>query len=136
MSTIVDLVAADKNLSTLLRGVKATDLEKELNLTGPFTVFAPSERAFGKLPEGELPFLLRPENKVELTTLLSSHIVPRKNKFSDFRDGQQLKTINGKELRVKVVNGNVSINGSTILGRDADASNGVVHSLDSVISGN
>jgi uncharacterized surface protein with fasciclin (FAS1) repeats len=133
MSTIADLVAADKNLSTLLRAVKATDFEKELNQSGPYTVFAPSERAFGLLHEGELPFLLRPENKAELTTLLSSHIVSGKNKFSDFRDGQLLKTINGQELKVKVTNGDVSINGSLILGRDADASNGVVHSLDSVI---
>jgi len=133
MSNITEIVAADKNLSTLLRGVKAYDMETELSQNGPFTVFAPSESAFGKLPQGELPFLLKAENKIILKALLGSHIVPGKSVFSDFRDGQKLTTISGRELQVKVTNGNVWINGSAILGRDLDASNGVIHSLDSVI---
>jgi uncharacterized surface protein with fasciclin (FAS1) repeats len=133
MSNITELVAADKNLSTLLRGVKAADMENELSQHGPFTVFAPSESAFGKLPQGELPFLLKTENKIILKALLGSHIVPGKTNFKDFRDGQKLTTISGRELEVKVVNGAVSINGATILGRDQDASNGTIHSLDIVI---
>ncbi|HOZ67874.1 MAG TPA: fasciclin domain-containing protein [Chitinophagaceae bacterium] len=133
MSNITELVAADKNLSTLLRGVKAADMETELSQKGPFTVFAPSESAFGKLPQGELPFLLKPENKIILKTLLDSHIIPGKTAFKDFRDGQKLTTISGRELEVKVLNGSVSINGATILGRDQDATNGIIHSLDIVI---
>jgi len=134
MANITELVATDKNLSTMLRGVKAADMEKELSLSGPYTVFAPSESAFGKLPQGKLPFLLRPENKQTLNTLMSSHIVAGKTKFSDFKDGQKLTTINGKVLEVKVSNGEVRINGSTIQGRDLDATNGVIHSLDSLLA--
>lgn len=133
MPKITEMVAADKNLSTLLRGVMAAGMETALNQEGPFTVFAPSESAFGKLPQGELPFLLKPENKTVLKTLLDSHIVPGKTIFKDFRNGQKLTTISGRELEVKVVNGTVSINGATILGRDMDATNRVIHSLDIVI---
>jgi len=133
MPKITELVAADKNLSTMLRGVMAAGMETELSQDGPYTVFAPSESAFGKLPQGELPFLLKPENKIVLKTLLGSHIVPGKTTFNDFRNGQKLTTISGRELEVKVVNGSVSINGATILGRDLDATNGVIHSLDIVI---
>jgi uncharacterized surface protein with fasciclin (FAS1) repeats len=133
MSNIVDVVVADKNMATMWRGVKAAGLETILSQTGPFTIFAPSEMAFGKLLEGELPDLLKPENKVKLTDILNQHVVEGKNIFKDFTDGQKLRTIGGKELSVKVINGNVSINGSGIQGRDNDASNGVVHSLDRVI---
>jgi uncharacterized surface protein with fasciclin (FAS1) repeats len=136
MSTIVDVVVADKNLSTMLRGVKAAGLEIELSKTGPFTVFAPSEMAFGKLAQGQLAELLKPENKVQLTGLLQQHVVEGKNNFKDFTDGQKLKTLSGKELDVKVSNGTVTINGAKIQGRDHDASNGVVHSLDAVLSAN
>lgn len=133
MSNITELVALDKNLSTMLRGVKAADMEAELSQDGPYTVFAPSESAFGKLPQGELPFLLKPENKIILKALLGSHIVSGKTIFKDFRDGQKLTTISGRELQVKVTNGEVRINGSGILGRDMEATNGVIHSLDSLI---
>lgn len=136
MSTIVDVVVADKNLSTLLRGVKAAGLENELSKTGPYTVFAPSEMAFGKLAQGELTELLKPENKIKLTSLLQQHVVEGKKNFKDFTDGQKLKTISGKELDVKVSNGTVTINGAKIQGRDNDASNGVVHSMDAVIAAN
>jgi len=133
MSNLTETVAADKNLSTLLRGIKAAGMETELGEGGPFTILAPSESAFGKLPQGELPFLLKPENKSILTILLGSHIIPGKTEFKDFRDGQKIKTINGRELQVSVSNGDVRINGSTILGHDTLAVNGVIHSLDAVI---
>ncbi|SRR6266487_3713956 len=136
MSNIVEVVVADKNLATMLRGIKAAGLETELSKKGPFTVFAPSEIAFGKLTKGELTELLKPENKVKLTGMLNNHIMEGKTNFKDLKDGQKLKTINGKELDVKVSNGNVTINGAKLQGRDTEASNGVVHSLDTVISQN
>lgn len=136
MSTITELMATDKNLSTLYRVVKAADMEKELNLTGPFTVLAPSESAFGKLPQGELPYLLKPENKISLASLLNSHIISGNYQFSDFHDRQKLVTLNGKNLEVSVTNGEVRINGATILGRDQHATNGLVHSVDNIISAN
>ena len=136
MSNILDVVVADKNLVTMLKSVKAAGLETELSKTGPFTVFAPTDLAFGKLAQGELTELLKPENKMKLTGMLNSHVVQGKTNFKDLKDGQKLKTISGKELDVKVKDGKVTINGATVQGRDSEASNGVVHSLDSIISVN
>ena len=134
MSNIVDVVVADKNLATMSKGLKAAGLETELGKTGPFTVFAPTDLAFGKLAAGEITELLKPENKVKLTDILNYHVVEGKTNFKDLKDGQKLKTMNGKELDVKVSNGNVTVNGSKVQGRDSEASNGVVHSVDSVIT--
>lgn len=133
MSNIVEVVVADRNLATMLRSVKAAGLETELNKEGPFTVFAPTDLAFGKLTAGELIEWLKPENKVKLTNILNNHIVEGKTNFKDFKDGQKLKAINGKELTVKVSGSHVSINGAKVQGRDSEASNGVVHSLDTVV---
>lgn len=137
MLTIVDVVTTERNLSTLLRGLVASGLETELLKTGPFTVFGPSEMAFGKLKRGVLPDLLKPENKVQLKELLQYHIAEGKISFKNFKDGQTLKTINGKELKVLVNSmGEVTVNGSKIQGRDSEAANGVVHSMDMVITAN
>jgi len=133
MSNIVEVVVADKNLATMLRTVKAAGLETELSKTGPFTVFAPTDMAFGKLAQGELSDWLKPENKARLATILNYHVVEGKKEFKDLKDGQKLRTISGKELDVKVTNGDVTINGSTVMGRDSQAANGVVHSLDRVM---
>jgi uncharacterized surface protein with fasciclin (FAS1) repeats len=134
MSNIVEVVVADKNLATMLRGVKAAGLENELSKAGPFTVFAPTDIAFGKLAQGEMTELLKPENKIKLADILNYHVVEGKTEFKDFKDGQKLKTLSGKQLDVKVSNGTVSINGSKVMGRDNQAANGVVHSLDKVMS--
>lgn len=133
MLNIVDVVVADRNLATMLRVVKAAGLETELSKTGPFTVFAPTDLAFGKLAAGEMTELLNPENKLKLADMMNYHVVEGKTNFKDLKDGQKLKTINGKELDVKVSNGNVTINGAKVQGRDGEASNGVVHSLDTVV---
>lgn len=133
MSNIVEVVAANKYLSTMSNGIKAAGLETELNKTGPFTVFAPTEIAFGKLHEGELNGWMREEGEVKLSDILSFHVVEGKTNFKDFTDGQKLKTINGKELNVKVSGSNVTVNGAKVQGRDSEASNGVVHSLDTVV---
>ena len=84
-------------------------------------------------PKAELAELLKPENKMKLADMLNSHVVEGKTHFKDFIDGQKLKNLNGKELSVKISNGDVTINGAKIQGRDNEASNGVVHSLDAVI---
>lgn len=136
MTNIVEVVVADKNLATMLRGVKAAGLETELSKTGPFTLFAPTDLAFGKLASGELTELLKPENKIKLADILNHHVVEGKTNFKDLKDGQKLKTVNGKELDVKVSGGDVTINGAKLQGRDSEASNGVVHSLDAVIMKN
>ncbi len=134
MSNIIGVVVADKNLGIMSKNVKAAGLELELSKQGPFTVFAPTDLAFGKLAEGELPELLKPENKVKLADLLNHHVVAGRISFRELTDGQKLKTIGGKELDVKVVDGKVSINGSKVQGRDSNASNGIVHSVDTVMT--
>lgn len=134
MSNIIDVVVADKNLATMSNSVKAAGLETELAQKGPFTVFAPSEMAFGKLAGGVLADWMKPENKIKFATILKHHVVEGKNNFNDLKDGQKLVTVNGRELRVKITDGNVTINGANLQGRDNEASNGVVHSLDTVIA--
>ena len=134
MSTIIDVVVADKNLATMSKSVKAAGLETELSGKGPFTVFAPSEIAFGKLASGVLTDWMKPENKIKFAGILNHHVVEGKNNFKDLKDGQKLVTVNGRELKVKITNGNVTINGAKVQRRDGEASNGVVHSLDSVIT--
>jgi uncharacterized surface protein with fasciclin (FAS1) repeats len=133
MSNIVEVVVADKNLATMMRSLKAAGLEIELSKIGPYTVFAPTDLAFGKLSAGEMTELLKPENKVKLIDILKYHVVEGKTNFKDLKDGQKLKTINGKQLDVKVSSGTVTINGAKIQGRDNEASNGVVYSLDTVV---
>jgi uncharacterized surface protein with fasciclin (FAS1) repeats len=133
MSNIMDVVAADKNLAVLGKGIKAAGMEKVLSKEGPFTVFAPTDLAFGKLQTGQWPELLRAENKTKLTGIINNYVVEGKTNFKDLTDGQKLKTLGGKELAVKVRNGNVDIDGARIQGKDIEASNGVVHSLDKVV---
>ena len=132
MSNIVEVVAADRNLAVLGKGMKAGGLDEVLAKEGPYTVFAPTDLAFGKLKTGEWPELLKSENKTKLTGIMNNYVVKGKINFSDFKDGQKLMTLGGRELNVKVNRGNVAIDNAQIQGRDLQASNGVVHSLDRV----
>jgi uncharacterized surface protein with fasciclin (FAS1) repeats len=134
MLNIMEVVLADKNLVTMLRGVKAAGLETALSKSGPFTVFAPTNLAFKKLDSDELIKLLKPESKTELTNILEYHVVQGKKRIKDLKDGQTLKTINGKELYVKVIDNIVTINGCQVQERDNEASNGVIHFLDTVLA--
>jgi len=133
MSNVVEVVVADKNLATMSRSVKATGLDMVLSKAGPFTIFAPTEIAFGKLRSGRMQDLLKTENKEKLTALLNGHVVEGLINFADLRDNDKLATMSGSELSVKVRGGTVIINGAIVLGRDSAGSNGVVHSLDTVI---
>jgi len=133
MSNITQVVNVEKNMTTFKRGVHASDLDQLLSSTGPFTVFAPSDLAFGKLEAGMIENLLKSENKIKLTELLNHHVVAGKINFKDFKDGDKLKSLDGKELSVKVVDSTVSVDGATIQNRDVATSNGVIHSLDTVL---
>jgi uncharacterized surface protein with fasciclin (FAS1) repeats len=134
MSYITQVVFTDKNMTTLKKGIMASDLDQTLSKTGPFTFFAPSDVAFAKLETGTMDNLLLPENKATLTDLLHLHIVEGKIKLIDLKDGDKLKTLNGKELSVEVKDGKVSLNGSTIHTGDIKSTNGVIHSLDTVLN--
>jgi uncharacterized surface protein with fasciclin (FAS1) repeats len=133
MSNIVEVVVADRNLATMSKSVKAAGMDTVLSQKGPFTIFAPTNIAFGKLDGGKLERLLQSENKEKLTELLSHHVVEGLLNYSDLQHDQKLVTSNGRELTVKVADGKVTINGATVQGRDSVGINGVVHSLDTVL---
>ena len=133
MSNITQVVNEDKNMTTLKKSVHASGLDQVLSGTGPFTVFAPTDIAFGKLDKGVLDNLLKPENKTKLADLLNHHVVAGKISFKDLKDGEKLKTVNGKELLVHVKDGHATVNGAKIQGHDVQATNGVIHSLEAVM---
>ncbi len=133
MSNITQVVNTDKNLKTLKRGVHASDLDQLLSSTGPFTFFAPSDLAFEKLQTGMLENMLEPQNRVKLAELMNNHIVAGKIFFNDLKDGDNLTTVNGKNLSIKVIDGKVSIGDTAILANPTKISNGVVHSADTVM---
>jgi len=133
MSNITQVVKAEKNMTILKKSVSASGLDNVLSGTGPFTVFAPNDLAFEKLEKGVLDNLLKPENKAKLADVLNYHVVSGKVNFKDLKDGEKLKTLNGKELHVHVKDGHVRIEGAQIQGHDLASSNGVIHSLDTVM---
>jgi uncharacterized surface protein with fasciclin (FAS1) repeats len=133
MSTILQIANADRNLSALMKGLKAADLEEILNGIGPFTIFAPVNLAFGKLaPGGSFEDLIKDGNKTRLSDIITYHVITGKKMLRDFSNGQKIKTINGKDVAITVKDGEVSINGAKILSKDRQGSNGVIHSVDTV----
>src|SRR6056297_1330551 len=129
---IVDIAAGNDDFSTLVAAVKAADLVDTLKGDGPFTVFAPTNAAFAALPEGTVESLLKPENKDQLTAILTYHVVPGKVMSSDLSDGMMATTVQGGDLTVDLSDG-VMINGANVVTADIEASNGVIHVIDAVI---
>lgn len=130
---IVDLAVQTEFLSTLVAAVKAGDLVDVLKGEGPFTVFAPTNEAFAKLPAGTLADLLKPENKAKLVEILTYHVVPGKVMSSDLKDGMKAKTAQGSEVTISLTGGKAMVNNATVTTADIEASNGVVHVIDTVI---
>lgn len=131
-SNIVELAQATDSLSTLVTAVVAADLVDTLS-GGEFTVFAPTNDAFAALPEGTLESLLEEENVGDLTDILTYHVVPSAALSTDLSDGMMLTTVQGDTLEVSIDNGVVTINDATVVSADIEASNGVVHVIDSVL---
>ncbi|MGB9799995.1 MAG: fasciclin domain-containing protein [Thermanaerothrix sp.] len=130
---IVDIAAADGRFTTLVAAVQAAGLVDTLKGEGPFTVFAPTDDAFAKLPEGTLETLLKPENKQQLTDILLYHVLPGKVMASEVKDGLIADTALGTSVFFKVDMGKVYINEAQIIITDIEASNGVIHVIDTVI---
>ena len=130
---IVDTAVEAGSFETLVAAVKAADLVDTLKGEGPFTVFAPTDAAFAKLPEGTVEGLLEPENKDRLVAVLTYHVVPGKVMSSDIA-GKQLEaeTVEGSAVSIDATEG-VTIDGATVTTADIEASNGVIHVIDSVI---
>merc|ERR1712226_744688 len=130
---IVELAQATTDLSTLVAAVVAGDLVETLSSPGPFTVFAPTNEAFGALPEGTLDSLLKPENKDQLVDILTYHVLPAQVLSTDLKPKQVVKTVEGKELLVSIYKGDVYANTAKVVGADNLASNGVAHIIDGVL---
>ena len=131
---IVDNAAKASNVTTVVAAVKAAGLVDTLKGPGPFTVFAPTNDAFAKLPAGTVDTLLKPSMKADLTSILTYHVVSGRYTAADLKDGMTLKTVNGATLKITVVGGKVMINGNAMVETaDVISSNGVTHVIDTVL---
>ena len=130
---IVDTAVSAGNFNTLVAAVKAAGLVETLKGAGPFTVFAPSDEAFSKLPAGTVETLLKPENLKQLQSILTYHVVSGKVQAADVVKLDTAKTVQGQNVAIKVVDGNVMINGAKVIATDIQCANGVIHVIDSVI---
>ncbi|WP_026777106.1 fasciclin domain-containing protein [Polaribacter sp. Hel_I_88] len=145
VGTIVDVAVSNDNFTTLVAAVKAADLVGTLSSEGPFTVFAPVNDAFGKLPEGTVESLLKPENKETLTSILTYHVVSGKfnaeaviGAINDNNGKFEVKTVQGEMLTASLMDGKVILtdakgNTSTVVMTDVEASNGIIHAIDTVV---
>ncbi len=131
--TIVKLAVGNKDLSTLVTAVQAAELTTSLSNAGPFTVFAPVNEAFDKLPAGTVDDLLKPENKGKLSDILGHHTYVGVIKTEQMTDGQNLGMVDGKNITIKMVNGKPTVNGTVNIIASVPASNGMVHVVDGVI---
>ncbi|MBX9823126.1 fasciclin domain-containing protein [Afipia birgiae] len=135
---IVQNAVNSKDHTTLVAAVKAAGLVDTLSSKGPFTVFAPTNAAFGKLPAGTVDTLVKPENKATLTKILTYHVVPGKLNAADLTDGKKLTTVEGETLAVKLDGKKVWIvdakgGTSAVTIADVNQSNGVIHVVDTVL---
>ena len=132
---IVDTAVAAGQFKTLVAAVKAADLVELLKGDGPFTVLAPTDEAFAKLPAGTVETLLKPENKAKLVALLKYHVIPSKAMAADVvkLDGKTVKSAEGSPIMVEVEGKTVMVNTAKVVKTDIACSNGVIHVIDSVI---
>ncbi|MBD1398487.1 fasciclin domain-containing protein [Pontibacter sp. JH31] len=130
---IVDNAAKDKELTTFVSLLHTAKMVSNLNGTGPYTVFAPSEAGFKALPGSTLEDLMKPENRERLQQILNNHIISGKLAVDDLQDGTILKTVAGEQLKVSKRGGQVMINGALIEDADAMSKNGVLHTINKLL---
>jgi uncharacterized surface protein with fasciclin (FAS1) repeats len=128
------LLSSDHYMTSFVTGLKAAGLEELLNSEGPFTIFVPTNLSFGKLERGVFGDWEKGKYPKELKSVLNHHIVAGKINFAQLRNGTILQSVDGQELTVEVTGKTVRINKAQILGRDLEASNGTVHSIDQVLT--
>jgi uncharacterized surface protein with fasciclin (FAS1) repeats len=130
---IVDTAVQAGNFNTLAAALEAADLIDTLKGAGPFTVFAPTDAAFAKLPEGTVADLLKPENVDQLTAILTYHVVPGAVSSAQVVTLDSAKTVNGQSVNIAVDGKTVKIDSANVVAADIEATNGVIHVIDSVI---
>ena len=133
MADIVDTAVGAGQFNTLAAALTAAGLVDTLKGDGPFTVFAPTDAAFAKLPEGTVEGLLKPENRDQLVSILTYHVVPGAVYAADVVKLTSATTVNGSDVSIKVADNGVSIDNASVVMTDIKASNGVIHVIDSVI---
>ncbi len=131
-ATIVEVASANDSFKTLVAAVKAAGLVEILSGKGPFTVFAPTDKAFAALPKETLESLLKPENKSKLQKILTYHVVSGEITSSQIKPGE-VKTLEGSPVKVSIENEKVMVGSSKVTSADVDASNGVIHVIDQVL---
>jgi uncharacterized surface protein with fasciclin (FAS1) repeats len=130
---IIDTAIAAGSFNTLVAALRAADLTEARRGSGPFTVFAPTDDAFKKLPAGTLESLLKPENKEQLRAILTYHVVSGKVTAAQVMKVSSAKTLNGQNVRISTHGGTVMVDDANVVKADVSASNGVIHVIDAVI---
>ena len=130
---IVDTAIGAGNFETLVTAVKAAGLVDTLKGEGPYTVFAPTDEAFAKLPKGTIDSLLKPENKKMLTEILTYHVIPGKVKAKKAAKLESAKTVNGSKITINPTGKSLMVNNSLVIKADIKSSNGIIHVIDSVL---
>ncbi|WP_256936873.1 fasciclin domain-containing protein [Vibrio diabolicus] len=130
---IVDVATENGSFNTLVAAVKAADLVDTLKGEGPFTVFAPTDDAFAKLPDGTIDMLLMPENKDKLVSILTYHVVPGKVMAADVVKLDKATTVQGQDVMIKTMGDKVMVNDANVMATDVKAKNGVIHVIHTVI---
>jgi uncharacterized surface protein with fasciclin (FAS1) repeats len=130
---IVETAVAAGSFNTLAKALQAADLVDTLKGQGPFTVFAPTDEAFAKLPAGTLTDLLKAENKQKLQRILTYHVVPGRVSSADVVKLRTAKTVSGDTIDIRANGGSVMVDSARVVKTDVQASNGVIHVIDSVI---
>ena len=130
---IVDTAVAAGSFNTLVKAVQAADLAATLEGPGPFTVFAPTDQAFAKLPPGTLESLLKPENKEKLRAILTYHVVAGELDASQVAKLNSVKTVEGAKLKIAEKNGSVMVDNAKVVKADIQTSNGIIHVIDAVM---
>ncbi|MGG6461747.1 fasciclin domain-containing protein [Solilutibacter silvestris] len=129
---LLDTAAADGSFKTFGKAIEQAGMSDTLRGTGPFTVFAPTDAAFDKLPAGKLDNLFKPENKQELVSLLNYHVMNGRKSVADIGKWEAARTVNGQSAPIKLANDKVSIDGALVTTGDINSSNGVIHGIDKV----
>ncbi len=130
---IVETAVSNGSFKTLVAAVTAAELVETLSGEGPFTVFAPTDEAFAALPAGTVESLVKPENKEQLTGILTYHVVAGKVMSGDLSDGMTAATVNGTDITVRIQDGKVHINDAEVVMADVETDNGVIHVINKVI---
>ena len=130
---IVDTAVAAGNFKTLAAALQAAGLVDTLKGTGPFTVFAPTDEAFAKLPAGTVEDLLKPENKQKLISILTYHVVAGRVMAKDVVKLHEAKTVDGQDVKIMVEGGNVMVDNANVTKTDIQCTNGVIHVIDTVL---